>query len=97
VANGVLYVGSGDGNVYALNAASGARLWSFATGSVVGSSPAVANGMVYVGSDDRNLYAFDLAGGTAAIQRPTPRQLHPRLHAAPHAAVAAPTPRARHE
>ena len=33
VANGVVYIGSGDGNVYALNASTGAKLWSYATGS----------------------------------------------------------------
>ena len=60
VANGVVYVGSEDNNVYALNASTGALLWKYATGSVVTSSPAVANGVVYVGSDDNNLYAFGL-------------------------------------
>src|SRR5208282_713818 len=29
VANGVVYVGSNDGNVYALNASTGAKLWSY--------------------------------------------------------------------
>ena len=33
VANGVVYVGSEDNNVYALNASTGAKLWSYATGS----------------------------------------------------------------
>ena len=49
VANGVVYVGSDD-NVYALNARTGALLWSYTTGEYVVSSPAVANGVVYVGS-----------------------------------------------
>ena len=52
VANGVVYVGSNDGNLYALNASTGAKLWSYPTGAAVASSPAVANGVVYVGSDD---------------------------------------------
>ena len=60
VANGVVYVGSIDDNVYALNAATGAKLWGYTTGSYVDSSPAVANGVVYVGSYDHNLYAFHL-------------------------------------
>jgi eukaryotic-like serine/threonine-protein kinase len=47
------------GNVYALNAATGARLWSYPTGGG-GSSPAVANGAVYVGSYDGQLYKFHL-------------------------------------
>jgi outer membrane protein assembly factor BamB len=49
--------------VYALDAATGAELWSFITalGWAVMSSPAVANGVVYVGSLDNNLYALGLA------------------------------------
>ena len=33
VANGVVYVGSEDDNLYALNAATGKKLWSFTTGA----------------------------------------------------------------
>ena len=73
----MVYVGSLDGNVYALNAATGAKLWSFATGNEVESSPAVADGVVYAGSDDGNLYAFDLAGGLAAPARLSRGRLHP--------------------
>ena len=51
VANGVVYVGSDDHNVYALNATTGAKLWNYTTGGTCDSSPAVANGVVYVGSD----------------------------------------------
>jgi outer membrane protein assembly factor BamB len=60
VANGVVYVGSYDKNVYALNAKTGAKLWSYTTGGGVYTSPSVANGLVYVGSDDGNVYAFGL-------------------------------------
>jgi outer membrane protein assembly factor BamB len=60
VANGVVYVGSYDNNVYALDASTGAKLWSYTTGNAIGSSPTVANGVVYVGSGDNNLYAFGL-------------------------------------
>src|SRR5207344_2567233 len=63
VANGVAYVGSADGNLYALNASTGAFLWSYTTGSFVGSSPAVANGVAYVGSVDGNLYALNASTG----------------------------------
>jgi outer membrane protein assembly factor BamB len=63
VANGVVYVGSYDGNVYALNATTGAKLWSFTTADYVLSSPAVANGVVYVGSDDSNVYALNASTG----------------------------------
>jgi eukaryotic-like serine/threonine-protein kinase len=77
VANGVVYVGAENGNVYALNAAYGAKLWSSTTGGYVASSPAVVNGVVYIGSHDGNVYAFDLAGGTAAPARPASSKLHP--------------------
>ena len=61
VANRVVHIGSGDYNVYALNASTGVKLWSYApTGAGVYSSPAVANGVVYVGSLDNNVYAFGL-------------------------------------
>jgi outer membrane protein assembly factor BamB len=63
IANGVVYVGSGDHDVYALDAATGELRWKFATGNVVHASPAVANGTVYVGSWDRNMYALDAATG----------------------------------
>jgi outer membrane protein assembly factor BamB len=65
VANGVVYVGSDDKNVYALNANTGALLWSYTTGNEVYSSPTVTNGMVYVGSQDGNVYAFGLTHGRA--------------------------------
>jgi outer membrane protein assembly factor BamB len=46
--------------VYALNARTGAKLWSYTTGNDVESSPAVSNGMVYVGSYDGKVYVFGL-------------------------------------
>ena len=62
MANGVVYVGSDDYNVYALTADTGTSLWNYTTGSYVFSSPTVANGMVYVNSSDGNVYAFGLKG-----------------------------------
>ena len=63
VANGTVYIGSGDQHVYALDAGTGALKWSFATGDVVHAAPALANNTVYVGSWDRSLYALDAATG----------------------------------
>ena len=46
--------------MYALDAASGAKLWEFATRSVVGkSSPVVADEMLFVGSEDNKVRAAD--------------------------------------
>src|SRR5438128_417365 len=74
IAGGTVYVGSGDQDLYAFDAAGtvGCRgspptcdpLWTGPTGGVIASSPAVANGVVYVGSFDGRLYAFDAAGVT---------------------------------
>ena len=61
--NGAVYFGSGDGNIYALDAAAGTLRWKFQTGDVVHSSPAIADGVLYIGSWDRYLYALDAASG----------------------------------
>lgn len=63
VAEGAVYFGSGDGHVYAVDAASGALRWKFRTGDVVHASPAYADGLVYVGSWDGRLYALDARSG----------------------------------
>jgi len=62
--NGAVYFGSGDGNIYSLNAATGALNWKFKTGNVVHASPAIADGVLYLGSWDTNFYALDAATGT---------------------------------
>src|ERR1035441_277799 len=71
VTNRVVYVGSADHNVYALNARTGALLWKYTTGYQVFSSPAVANGVVYVGSEDNNLYALNANTGAFLWKYPT--------------------------
>jgi hypothetical protein len=63
VVGGIVYVGSVGNMVYALNATTGAQVWSYPTGREVFSSPAVADGVVYVGSEDHNVYALDATTG----------------------------------
>lgn len=58
-----VYVGSHDGNLYALGLVTGEEVWSFETDGPVESSPAVVDGLVYVGSHDHNVYAVDAATG----------------------------------
>jgi len=67
VADGVVYVGSMDGKLYAFPAfgcggPTCTPLWTGATGGAIHSSPQVANGVVYIGSDDGRLYAFSANG-----------------------------------
>jgi eukaryotic-like serine/threonine-protein kinase len=61
--NGAVYFGSGDGNVYALDAASGTLKWKFHTGDVVHASPAISDGTLFIGSWDSYFYALDAASG----------------------------------
>jgi len=63
VANGKVFFGSGDGGVYAADAATGVLQWKFSTHDVVHASPAVAHGTVFVGSWDSTLYALDADTG----------------------------------
>lgn len=63
VVDGLVYFGSGDGHVYAVDAATGALRWKFRTGNVVHASPAVADGRIFVGSWDGKFYALDARTG----------------------------------
>jgi eukaryotic-like serine/threonine-protein kinase len=63
VFEGKVFFGSGDGHVYALDAASGKLAWKFKTGNVVHASPAIAAGTVFVGSFDGYFYALDASTG----------------------------------
>ena len=63
VADGSIYFGSGDGNVYTLDERSGQRKWEFQTGEVVHASPALADGALFVGSWDSYFYALDARTG----------------------------------
>src|SRR5437879_6036843 len=63
VGQGTVYFGSGDGNLYALDGASGDLRWKFHSGDVAHSSPALADGAVYFGSWDTFFYAVDAVTG----------------------------------
>jgi len=64
VVDGVVYFGATDFSVYALNAHTGAKVWSYKTDSTIYfSSPAVANGVIYIGSDDDRVYALNARCG----------------------------------
>ena len=63
VVQGAVYFGSGDGHLYAVEAASGDLRWKFQTGDVVHASPAFADGVLYFGSWDSYFYAVDAATG----------------------------------
>jgi outer membrane protein assembly factor BamB len=58
VAGGMVFVGSYDYSVYALNASTGVKIWSYKTDYEVLSSAAVVDGTVFIGSMDGTFYAF---------------------------------------
>jgi outer membrane protein assembly factor BamB len=69
-AGGLLYFGSSDGILHALDEASGAERWRFQAGGGITSSPAVAAGKVLFTARDRKLWALDARTGRAAWSLP---------------------------
>ncbi len=63
IAQGRVFVGSSDQNVYALDLSTGQKLWSYKTGDRVEAAPCVLEGRVFVGSSDNFLYALDAQTG----------------------------------
>ena len=64
VAAGVLYVGSADGHLYAIDTDSGQQRWRFKTGGKIRSTPIVAQNRVHFGSWDGHVYALDAGTGS---------------------------------
>ncbi len=75
VVNGVVYIGSWDHNLYAIDATTGKVIRIVPTGDGISSSPAVVNGVVYIGSADHKLYALDAATGITRWVMPTGSQI----------------------
>jgi len=64
-ANGLLYVGSWNHQIQALDSKTGASRWKFATGNILNTSPTVGqDGTVYLTSRDKSVYALDGATGS---------------------------------
>ncbi len=87
VANGYVFVGCADWNVYWLNASNGEILWHFQAENEINSSPAIDNGRLYVGSDNGNVYCIDVATGAAlwtstvgGVVRSSPAVVEGRLY-----------------
>jgi outer membrane protein assembly factor BamB len=71
ISGSMLYFGSTDFNLYALDTATGSLKWKFATGGEIWSSPVVDNNTVFVSSFDKKIYALDAATGTKKWDFPT--------------------------
>lgn len=63
LANGNVYISSLDGNMYAIDQATGREVWRFTGERSLASTPALASDTLLVGGFDRRLHAVDLATG----------------------------------
>ena len=71
IADGMIYVGGSSGNLYALDALTGEKVWQHSTGSYIRSSVSITNGIIYVGTLDGTIYAIG-ASTTSPEPSPTP-------------------------
>lgn len=63
IVDGSVYVGCLDGNLYAIDLATGKKRWAFPTDLGFIASPAVRDGRVYIGDYDGKLYCLDTESG----------------------------------
>ena len=65
IVDGVVYVGGGNGDLLALDLASGKLRWKYTTGNLIGeSSPSVGDGAVYIGDLGGLLHAVNVKDGS---------------------------------
>lgn len=76
IANNIVFFGTNDGVVHALNMGNGESVWTYPTGNWVVSSPAVWDNKVFVGSYDSKMCCLDAATGTKIWQFTTHNGIH---------------------
>ncbi|MCP4974806.1 MAG: PQQ-binding-like beta-propeller repeat protein [Maribacter sp.] len=59
----MVFIGSGDHHLYAIDKTTGKEVWRYKTGGAVHSSPFIWNNFVCVGSNDGYLYAIEKSSG----------------------------------
>ncbi|MEN4012783.1 MAG: serine/threonine-protein kinase [Bellilinea sp.] len=79
--NGIIYIGSYDHNLYAIDATNGEFRWKFPTNGGVVTRPAIANDLLFAGSEDGNLHAIISKTGKLAWTLPVdhPIRSSPRV------------------
>lgn len=61
--DGIIYFGSGDHHIYAVNAQSGKLVWKYKTGQVVHTNPVISGNRLFIGSFDGWFYCLDKRTG----------------------------------
>ncbi|HST05379.1 MAG TPA: serine/threonine-protein kinase [Chloroflexia bacterium] len=79
---GVVFCGSYDTNLYALNAKTGDFLWKAPTKAGICSSPVLADDALVIGSEDNYVYALDARRGTQmwSYRTGAPVRSSPKVH-----------------
>ena len=68
--NGRVYIGSYNGTLYCVSAATGSVLWRFGTGGSIGGAPTVVDGVVYFANRQHRIYALDARTGRQVTRWP---------------------------
>jgi outer membrane protein assembly factor BamB len=63
VVDDMVYFGSGDNKIYAINKKTGEKVWDFLTNGEVHSSPTIINDLICFASKDGNLYGLNKTNG----------------------------------
>jgi outer membrane protein assembly factor BamB len=95
IADGVVFIPSMDGHLYAIDQETGKEKWNFKSSMPIASSPAVAGGLIYFVSSGGALDAIDVATGKVKWFLPTEyeRKFEARnLHGYPSPAQTVPDP-----
>jgi outer membrane protein assembly factor BamB len=61
--NGIVFIGSGDHNFYAIDKTTGKEIWRYSTGGAIHSTPSIQDSVVYFASADGKLYALQKTTG----------------------------------
>ncbi|MHC4323055.1 MAG: outer membrane protein assembly factor BamB family protein, partial [Planctomycetota bacterium] len=75
IVDGLVFIGSSDTNVYAIDLQTGQQVWAYQTADAIEAAPCVIEGSVFIGSLDGFLYALDAKDGSLKWKYETDGQI----------------------
>jgi outer membrane protein assembly factor BamB len=63
ISNNIVYLGSNDQNIHALNITNGTSIWDYNTQAQIFSSPTISDNILVVGSNDNKTYILNISTG----------------------------------